>query len=49
MWEKGEGADLIVTRRGVSDRKGRGVIERLWFLRGFGIEEDIEKMMDDIK
>ncbi|BBP88666.1 hypothetical protein BsIDN1_22840 [Bacillus safensis] len=47
--KKAEGADLIVTTTPVSDTKGTPVIQTLSFLTGFGIEDDIEKIIDHIK
>lgn len=47
--QKAEGADLIVTTTPVSDTKGTPVIQTLSFLTGFGIEDDIEKIIDHIK
>ncbi|MGE6631060.1 PTS sugar transporter subunit IIB [Bacillus sp. NPDC077027] len=45
---KAEGADLIVTTTPVSDTGGTPVIQTLSFLTGFGIEEDIEKIIQHI-
>ena len=47
--KKRKNIDLIVTTTPVSDTKGTPVIQTLSFLTGFGIEDDIEKIIDHIK